>query len=1774
MLLFIIGLIAIAILPGISSAALKDTSTGTIYQTLEDAATANTGSDILFLISNTSVTLTPGKNIVQFPNTITIQQNKTYTGGKTDKDFIFVNATIGFNGNSQTYTLSPTGSSHFLIFSYDQTGTFQNNSLFEITGNSNTFNLGESHPSLIAGSFTGTGVNLTGNYNSLNSWIGELEDANGDGYASDLSIVFNLAGSYNSISDTQSCPLNTQASGGIGLKVTGNFNGAPGSASVTSPPTSGETSPPIYIDTSQIYSAPGGKIYIAPSANGNVIRDDNFNLNTQPQIYLSNGTAGTQTTSWYFFNSSWSPSGGNRNLTIDTSQWSFPFGGNVSLVAGISNITGQSTDIIQNSSLFLDSTTGESSGILKNDTSSLKFNTISAVVPVGMSIGNNTYLDKNNNIVSTPGSLGYVTVLDFNPYYSLPNENFNSTRTTDWSSIPDFTAAHNLTLVVENKTSHALLGNISYNQDLDLLTSGVDSGLAVLGNNLAISSTGNSTNFTMTNAELNSVFNNPATLTMYPNNFPFAGYGNITITATTDSGTTTTLFDKGTWLNYAGFVNYPSQNVTVIGNSSISLPVLHFSKYDFFETAPVANFTGTPTNGNAPLTVQFTDTSAYSNPDSWNWSFGDGNFSVAQNPAHTYVSAGSYTVSLTSADVGGSNTTTIANYINVSAALPVPIFTGTPTSGAEPLNVQFNDTTPGTGIQYWNWSFGDTTWSNTTDVTAKNVTHLYTAIGSYTVSLSVTNSSGISSPATVTNTTTIANYINISAALPIPIFTGTPTSGPEPLSVQFNDTTPGAGIQYWNWSFGDATWFNTTDVTAKNVTHPYSSAGSYTVNLSVTNSSGLSFPATITNTTTIANYINVSAALPVPIFTGTPTSGAEPLSVQFNDTTPGTGIQYWNWSFGDGNWFNTTDVTAKNVTHPYTAIGSYTVSLSVTNSSGIISPATVTNTTTIANYINVSAALPIPIFTGTPTSGFEPLSVQFNDTTPGTGIRYWNWSFGDATWFNTTDVTAKNVTHPYSSAGSFSVSLSVTNSSGLSSPATITNTTKLANYINASATLPIPVFTGTPTFGHEPQNVQFNDSTSGTGIQYWNWSFGDGNWFNTTDVTAKNVTHPYTAIGSYTVSLSVTNSSGILSPATVTNTTSIANYINISAALPIPVFTGNPTSGHAPLSVLFNDSTSGTGIQYWNWSFGDTTWSNTTDVTAKNVTHLYLSAGSYTVNLSVTNSSGLSSPATITNTTSILNYISITGPLPVPSFTGSPRGGNATLVVQFNDTSISPGITAWNWSFGDSGWSNTTNVLLRNATHQYSVQGSYTVNLSVTNSSGSNTTSQTGYIVVGPPLPIPDFTGSPTHGNPPLAVQFNDTSTSPGINSWNWSFGDNIWFNTTDITVRNASHTYSSTGTFTVNLTVTNTTGVNTTSRSGYISTLPSLPIPAFTGSPVSGLAPLFVQFTDTSTSPGINSWNWSFGDGSWFNTSDATQRNANYTYVNAGSYTVSLSVSNTSGTNTTTRNGFITATSSSSSAPASPGSSGVSSSVGGSTAVTLSSVPSGQTAIFSFDQNPNPVQPVAVIQVQVVPSQNLGTVEVIALPATIGKPLEGTVAGYILINLVGVNPDAVDHGVITFSVIEEWLGNHQVNPANIVLMREHNNQWTALPTTFDHQDGDYYYFDATTPGFSYFAVVAQSPGTTPGATVKSTPAPAITPITPVVTTVPTYAIVQRTPIVSPVTVGTTAVPATSAPSTSSGIPINVFAAIGGIVIVLGGILLIRRWWIRRQNPALFRKYD
>jgi PKD repeat protein len=165
-------------------------------------------------------------------------------------------------------------------------------------------------------------------------------------------------------------------------------------------------------------------------------------------------------------------------------------------------------------------------------------------------------------------------------------------------------------------------------------------------------------------------------------------------------------------------------------------------------------------------------------------------------------------------------------------------------------------------------------------------------------------------------------------------------------------------------------------------------------------------------------------------------------------------------------------------------------------------------------------------------------------------------------------------------------------------------------------------------------------------------------------------------------------------------------------------------------------------------------------------------------------------------------------------------------------------------------------------------------------------------------IPLVNFNGTPTSGPAPLMVQFNDTSTgSPTL--WSWVFGDGG-----TSTVQNPSYTYTTPGTYNVSLTATNVDGSNTTVKAGYVNVTISPPIANFTATPLSGTAPMTVQFNDTSTgSP--TAWNWSFGDGGI-----SSVQNPSYIYTTPGTYTVSLTATNAAGSNTTTHQGYVTVTS------------------------------------------------------------------------------------------------------------------------------------------------------------------------------------------------------------------------------------------------------------------------
>ena len=236
--------------------------------------------------------------------------------------------------------------------------------------------------------------------------------------------------------------------------------------------------------------------------------------------------------------------------------------------------------------------------------------------------------------------------------------------------------------------------------------------------------------------------------------------------ATTTTVQTTTTTAVPTSAQTTAATTVPTQTATATA-TSIS------------QIAETAGFSGSPPSGPAPLIVQFTDLSSGA-PTSWNWNFGDGETDTTQNPSHTYSLPGSYTVTLTVTIGGTSYTSSQAGYVSVdeTTATPAPTdtsaateaaFSGSPTTGTEPLTVMFTDSSTGSPTS-WNWNFGD----GETDTT-QNPSHTYAIPGSYTVSLTTTGPEG-------TSIKSLSDYITVEGST-----TPVPTQPPE--QVTSNDNT-------------------------------------------------------------------------------------------------------------------------------------------------------------------------------------------------------------------------------------------------------------------------------------------------------------------------------------------------------------------------------------------------------------------------------------------------------------------------------------------------------------------------------------------------------------------------------------------------------------------------------------------------------------------------------------------------------------------------------------------------------------------------------------------------------------------------------------------------------------------------------------------------------------------------------------------------------------------------------------------------------------------------
>jgi len=471
-------------------------------------------------------------------------------------------------------------------------------------------------------------------------------------------------------------------------------------------------------------------------------------------------------------------------------------------------------------------------------------------------------------------------------------------------------------------------------------------------------------------------------------------------------------------------------------------------------------------------------------------------------------------------------------------------------------------------------------------------------------------------------------------------------------------------IVSYSWDFGDGnTGLGVT------VSHSYVDDGEYPVTLTVTDNEGA--VGTKTESITVLNRP------PVADLTASATIVDKQETVTFDASgsyDPDGYIVSYSWDFGDGS-----TATGVVVDHAYEDDGVYTVTLTVTDDNGATGSATATKT--------VLNRPPIASFTESAHTVNKDETITFNAAgsydPDGTIVSY-SWDFGDGT-----TATGVSVSHAYDDDGSYHVTLTVTDNDGATDSAYATKTV-----MNMP---PVAAFTESAHTVSTSESIHFDASDSydpdGTIVSY-SWDFGDG-----TTGTGVTVQHAYSQDGSYTVTLTVTDDDGATDSTEATKT-----VLNRS---PIASFTESAHTVSTSETIYFDASGSydpdGTIVSY-SWNFGDGS-----TATGVEVNHAYEDDGIYTVTLTVTDDDGATGSATATKT--VLNRP------PIASFTESAHNVSTSEIIYFDASgSYDPDgtIVSYSWDFGDG---NTATGVTTD--HAYSLDGNYTVTLTVTDDDGA-----------------------------------------------------------------------------------------------------------------------------------------------------------------------------------------------------------------------------------------------------------------------------------------------------------------------------------------------------------------------------------------------------------------------------------------------------------------------
>lgn len=432
-------------------------------------------------------------------------------------------------------------------------------------------------------------------------------------------------------------------------------------------------------------------------------------------------------------------------------------------------------------------------------------------------------------------------------------------------------------------------------------------------------------------------------------------------------------------------------------------------------TQPLAGFTASPATLDKNGTVSFDAGSQSSDSGgtslTYAWDFGDGTTGSGQTTTHQYTAAGRHLVTVTLTDTRVAGTHPGSHWTSSSTHSvfvgPAADFSLSPATAASGQQVAFTAATPvdpgGTvSSSGYAWNFGDgATGSGSTP------SHPYGSAGTYVVTLTVTDNRGYQGSST--------HDVFIDDRPPaFNSLTGPSSPSPTGQTIAFSASAidPDGSVTGYAWSFGDG-----SAASGPAPTHAYSRAGSYTVTVTAADNNG--------GRSSQSETVSVSDRPPAAAFVA-PLSTMTGQTVSFDagaSTDPDGTVTNYAWNFGDG-----ATATGPTPSHAFARAGTYAVTLAITDNSG--------STNTTSHTVSVSDRPPIAAFSSSTLTPVTGQTVTFDATASndpdGTLARY-AWNFGDGA-----TATGATPSHSFSTGGSDTVTLTVTDDSGNSATTTRT----------------------------------------------------------------------------------------------------------------------------------------------------------------------------------------------------------------------------------------------------------------------------------------------------------------------------------------------------------------------------------------------------------------------------------------------------------------------------------------------------------------------------------------------------------------------------------------------------------------------------------------------------------------------------------------------------------------------------------------------------------------